>query len=111
MKLHRTFAIGDIHGGLKALEQVLERIQIQENDHFIFLGDYVDGWSESAQVIQYLINFSEKYNCVFIKGNHDVWCEKWLKSGATNDAWLMHGGKDTLESYNGFSEQEKQKHS
>ncbi|AEH00486.1 metallophosphoesterase family protein [Lacinutrix sp. 5H-3-7-4] len=110
MELHRTFAIGDIHGGLKALEQVLERIEIQENDHFIFLGDYVDGWSESAQVIQYLIYFSEKYNCVFIKGNHDVWCEKWLKSGATNDAWLMHGGKGTVESYNGFSEEEKQKH-
>ncbi|APY01322.1 metallophosphoesterase family protein [Lacinutrix venerupis] len=110
MAVNRTFAVGDIHGGLKALKQVLERIEKQDNDCFIFLGDYVDGWSESAQVIQYLIHFSEKYDCVFIKGNHDVWCEKWLESETTNEAWLIHGGKETVESYNAFSEEEKQKH-
>ena len=57
----RTLAIGDIHGGLKALEQLLERVEIKENDSFIFLGDYVDGWSDAAQVIQFLIEFSEQY--------------------------------------------------
>ena len=51
----RTLVIGDIHGGLKALHQVVERANITKDDHLIFLGDYVDGWSESAQVLQYLI--------------------------------------------------------
>ena len=41
MALNRTFAVGDIHGGLKALKQLLERIEKQDNDCFIFLGDYV----------------------------------------------------------------------
>ena len=99
----RVLAIGDIHGGLKALIQVLNKIEVKDEDTLIFVGDYVDGWSESAQVIQFLIELSENINCVFIKGNHDVWCEDWLRSGEVNPTWFMHGGKETLESYNGFS--------
>ncbi|KGL58583.1 metallophosphoesterase family protein [Polaribacter sp. Hel1_85] len=107
----RTFAIGDIHGGLKALIQVLNQLEIKEGDKIIFMGDYVDGWSESAQVVQFLIEFSQKFDCVFIKGNHDVWCENWLKdTNDVNPSWYIHGGKETMESYESFSEEEKKLH-
>lgn len=106
----RTFAIGDIHGGLKALIQVLNKIEVKDEDTLIFVGDYVDGWSESAQVIQFLMELSEKINCIFIKGNHDVWCEDWLRDGEVNRTWYMHGGKETMESYERFSVEEKNKH-
>ncbi|WP_047550744.1 metallophosphoesterase family protein [Psychroserpens sp. Hel_I_66] len=106
----RTFAIGDIHGGLKALKQLLEKLQITKEDKLIFLGDYVDGWSESAQVIKYLIELSKTINCVFIKGNHDVWCEEWLSFGIGNQVWLLHGGKGTIESYGNFSKEQKRLH-
>ena len=79
-----TFAIGDIHGGLKALVQVLNKLEVTEEDTLIFMGDYVDGWSESAQVVSFLIELSKKINCIFIKGNHDVWCEEWLKDESVN---------------------------
>ncbi len=105
-----VFAIGDIHGGLKALIQVLNKIEVKDNDTLIFVGDYVDGWSESAQVIQFLIALSKKINCIFIKGNHDIWCEAWLKCGEVNQTWYMHGGKETLESYEGFSSDLKKDH-
>ena len=106
----RTFAIGDIHGGLKALIQVLNKLEIKEGDKIIFMGDYVDGWSESAQVVHFLIDLSQKFNCVFIKGNHDVWCEEWLKRGDVNPSWYMHGGKETMESYEVFSSEEREQH-
>ena len=106
----RTFAIGDIHGGLKALLQVLNQLEITENDTLIFMGDYVDGWSESAQVLELLMQLSQKINCVFIKGNHDVWCEDWLKEGTVNRSWYMHGGKETMDSYEGFSRNERIQH-
>ena len=106
----RTFAIGDIHGGLKALLQVLNQIEITDQDSLIFMGDYVDGWSESAQVVDFLIQLSEEINCVFIKGNHDVWCEEWLKNGNVTPSWYLHGGKETMESYEGFSDELKKKH-
>lgn len=107
----RTFAIGDIHGGLKALIQVLNQLEITEKDTLIFMGDYVDGWSESAQVVDFLIPLSKKINCIFIKGNHDVWCENWLKDQTdVNPTWYLHGGKETIDSYEGFTIDKKNEH-
>ena len=108
--MKRTIAIGDIHGGLRALKQLLDEIKITKEDTLIFVGDYVDGWSESAQVIQFLIELQNTNDCIFIKGNHDAWCEEWLASGFVNDVWFQHGGKETIESYNGFSDKEKKIH-
>lgn len=106
----RKLIFGDIHGGLKALVQLLDRTTVTTTDTLIFLGDYVDGWSESAQVISHLIDLSEKHTCIFIKGNHDAWCEQWLAFGTENQAWLHHGGLETIESYRGYSKEEKLKH-
>lgn len=106
----RTLVIGDIHGGLKALIQLLERTEVTKSDTLIFVGDYVDGWSDSAQVIQYLIELSKINTCIFIKGNHDVWCEDWLRTGQGEPVWLAHGGQETVESYEGFTEEEKKQH-
>lgn len=106
----RTFVIGDIHGGLKALIQLLNKLELKEEDTLIFMGDYVDGWSESAQVIQFLIELSQSFNCIFIKGNHDVWCETWLGDDEVNPTWYMHGGKETLKSYEGVSDHVKKTH-
>ncbi|MBO3115696.1 serine/threonine protein phosphatase [Winogradskyella sp. DF17] len=106
----RTLVIGDIHGGLRALDQLLERAQVGFTDNLIFLGDYVDGWSESAQVISRLIEASKHNKCVFIKGNHDVWCEDWLRDGVANPVWVQHGGQETIESYKNTSDAEKKAH-
>jgi serine/threonine protein phosphatase 1 len=106
----RTLAIGDIHGGFRGLIQLLERAKVTKNDTLIFVGDYVDGWSESAQVIQYLIELSKTNDCIFIKGNHDVWCEDWLRTGEGEPVWLAHGGKEAVDSYETFSEDEKKQH-
>lgn len=95
----RTFVIGDIHGGLKALVQVLERATVTDDDTLVFLGDYVDGWSESAMVIDYVMQLSDRQPCIFIKGNHDEWCEDWLRTGQADKTWLFHGGMATVKSY------------
>lgn len=106
----RTLAIGDIHGGLKALKQLLQRIALTPEDKLIFLGDYVDGWSESAQVITFLIELEKTNPCVFIKGNHDVWCQDWLRIGKGEAVWLHHGGSETVESYKTISDYEREQH-
>lgn len=108
--MKRTLVFGDIHGGLNALVQLLERVSISENDRLIFLGDYVDGWSESAQVIDFLMDLSKKHECIFIKGNHDAWCQEWLMNDVVNDIWFLHGGKSTIESYQNFGLSEKLQH-
>ncbi|NNF31770.1 MAG: serine/threonine protein phosphatase, partial [Flavobacteriaceae bacterium] len=66
----RTLVVGDIHGGLKGLKQALERVNPTHEDLFIFVGDYVDGWSENAETVSFLLKFSEEYQCIFLRGNH-----------------------------------------
>lgn len=102
----RKIVIGDIHGGLKALVQLLKNIDITPNDELIFLGDYVDGWSDSANVVSYLIELGKQNTCTFLRGNHDDLTHRWLKTGELNEQWLQHGGQSSMDAYRNFSQEE-----
>ena len=106
----RTVVIGDIHGAYKALKQLLEKANLPKDTKYIFVGDYVDGWSESAEVVSYLIDFSEKNDCVFIRGNHDELLYNYLKYNDDNPAWRSQGGESSIQSYAKLSEEEIEKH-
>ncbi|SHG64789.1 serine/threonine protein phosphatase 1 [Salegentibacter echinorum] len=106
----RSIAIGDIHGGLKALIELLEKIKVRPEDELIFLGDYVDGWSDSANVVSYLIELAQQNTCIFLRGNHDDLVYQWLKTGELNEKWLEHGGQSSIDAYRNFSSEEKEKH-
>jgi serine/threonine protein phosphatase 1 len=106
----RTLVIGDIHGGLEALKQVLDRVDPGREDRMVFIGDYVDGWSEAFGTIEYLIELSSIHNCIFIRGNHDELLRDFLKTGKARELWLAHGGGSSRDSYAGRSGKEIGKH-
>lgn len=108
--MSRTFVVGDIHGGLRALQQVLGKVPYTSKDTLIFLGDYVDGWSESAGVVAFLLKFSEKQDCRFLRGNHDELITNYLVDGKAHPLWLAHGGQSGKESYDALDLLEKEKH-
>ena len=111
--MNRTLVIGDIHGGLRALHQILERANVTKNDTLIFLGDYVDGWSQSPEVIDYLIELNQQQNCIFIRGNHDELLLDWLTYNDENideGMWFKHGGEATVIAYANVSENKKNIH-
>ena len=111
--MSRTLVIGDIHGGLRALHQIMERAKVTTNDTLIFLGDYVDGWSESPQVIDYLLTLGKKQHCIFIRGNHDELTLDWLTNNIKNineEMWFIHGGEATVLAYSKVTEATKKKH-
>jgi serine/threonine protein phosphatase 1 len=101
----RTLVIGDIHGGLRALHQIMERANVTPKDTLIFLGDYVDGWSQSPQVIDYLMELKTKQNCIFIRGNHDELLLEWLNKTKDNPLWYKHGGESTVLAYDTVNEE------
>ena len=100
----RTIVIGDIHAGLKALKALIDQLQLCQEDQLIFLGDYVDGWSDAAPTISYLIELKAQYNCLFLRGNHDQLCLDWLKGLHKREQWLLHGGQATVESYQAITD-------
>ena len=109
----RKFVLGDVHGGLKAIHQVLERANVTNNDTLIFLGDFVDGWSESPAVLDFLIGLQKKQACIFIRGNHDELLLDWLLGNNENideKLWFQHGGEATVLSYQNINAETKEKH-
>jgi len=95
----RTLVVGDIHSGLRALEQVMDKANVTPRDHIIFLGDYVDAWSTAVETVDFLIELKDSFNCTFIRGNHDELCRDWLLTQKDNPQWLAHGGTATRQSY------------
>jgi serine/threonine protein phosphatase 1 len=94
----RFMVVGDIHGRVTALKQVLQRSGFdKENDMLIVLGDIVDGGYHTYEVVEELLTI--KY-IVYIIGNHDEWFMNHIKSGWAGEVWLSQGGKNTIKSYN-----------
>jgi serine/threonine protein phosphatase 1 len=96
----RTLVMGDVHGGYRALVQVLERAGFDpENDRLICLGDVCDGWSQTKECIDYFLGLK---NLVYIWGNHDRWAYEWMIGLVhLSDFWLWYnqGGRATMASY------------
>jgi len=95
-----TFVIGDIHGRIEALKEVLSLCKFNyDEDKLIVLGDVTDGGYNTYEVVEELLKIK---NIVFIMGNHDEWFMDYMKSGWSEDIWLSQGGKNTIKSYAQF---------
>ncbi len=94
------YAIGDIHGSLKALETIFKEGIVQRNDKVVFLGDYVDRGPDSKGVIDWLVKNKEDFNFEFILGNHEIMMVAAKGSQERQLEWLHFGGASTLDSYN-----------
>lgn len=104
----KTFVIGDLHGGYRALLQVLERSNFDyEDDKLISLGDIADGWTEVVECFELFLNLKK---FVMVRGNHDQWLKEYLMSGDKPDMWTKQGGKNTLMSYYKHGEEMEKKH-
>ncbi|MDY6849825.1 MAG: metallophosphoesterase family protein [Geoalkalibacter sp.] len=95
----RLLAVGDIHGCLEKLCTLMERVAPQSDDQVVFLGDYIDRGPDSCGVVDYLLDFAERFpRTVFLKGNHEAMLLDFI-SGRDHLAFLANGGRSTLESY------------
>lgn len=108
--MSKTYVVGDLHGGLKALQQVLKKVPLQPEDTLIFLGDYVDGWSDSAATVGFLMELKQKQNCIFIRGNHDDLVMQYLKGKEMSENWVKHGGQSSKDGYAALTTKEKEQH-
>jgi len=92
-----TFAIGDIHGGYKALKQCLNAAQFKyAEDQLIVLGDVCDGWPQTRECVDELLQIK---NLIFVRGNHDYWVQRWMVADEQPKIWTTQGGLSTMKSY------------
>jgi serine/threonine protein phosphatase 1 len=103
----RLYAIGDVHGRLDLVDDLLARIEDDIADRpvetaaVVFLGDLIDRGPDSAGVVerlQSLQHFPAK--TLFLLGNHEEFLLRALEGepGIAHD-WLGFGGDACAESY------------
>lgn len=103
----RVYAIGDIHGRLDLLDELLQRIDASDSAlgdahiSLIFLGDLIDRGPDSCGVIERAMQLAEVSPSVrFLRGNH----ESVFLGALDGDPRVMRffcdiGGRETLRSY------------
>ncbi len=104
---YRAYAVGDIHGRLDLLDELLAKIEDDMarrrsgQNLVVFLGDLIDRGPQSAQVIERLRTWKPRAaDTIFLCGNHE---EVLLRVLAGEPAilgdWLKFGGVECLASY------------
>ena len=108
----RTFAIGDIHGRLTMLVELLRKIDevaADEPHRIVCLGDYVDRGPASAGVIELLRTRQARAGrdrFVCLKGNHEAMLLAARDDDVAELQWLDNGGVSCLRSYGVLSVEE-----
>lgn len=71
--VQRTAIVGDVHGMLAALRELIAQLQLAAGDRLIFVGDLVDKGPEPAGVLHHLAGLAATapYDIVLVDGNHE----------------------------------------
>jgi serine/threonine protein phosphatase 1 len=99
-----VYAIGDIHGSLHKLRDLMmlcERHADGRTASFIFLGDYIDRGPDSRGVVEALMDMQSRQpdRVIALKGNHEAVALEVVDGETEAELWLREGGTATLRSY------------
>ena len=100
----RTYAIGDIHGCLTKLIELIALCQADAGNRptkFIFLGDYIDRGPDSQGAVEFLMSLQRNRpnNVICLMGNHEDMLLAAVDAPDWEESWLRNGGLQTLQSY------------
>jgi serine/threonine protein phosphatase 1 len=108
------YAIGDVHGELAKLDELLrcireDAVRRKVAHRVVFLGDLVDRGPDSRGVIERVMPLCASGEAIAIKGNHE---ELMLHACANTESigvywWAENGGDETIMSYaraNGYAD-------
>ena len=104
---YRAYSVGDVHGRLDLLDDLLAQIEKDIADFdgrhviLVFLGDLIDRGPSSRQVIERLRAYRPRgVRVIFLAGNHEEVLLRLLagERGLLAD-WLKYGGTECMASY------------
>lgn len=103
-----TVAVGDIHGNLAALLDLLGelRTEVADGDVVVFLGDYIDRGPDSRGCVETILTFRDesRADVVCLLGNHEDWLKR-TQNDHTRHSWLLGmTALDTVRSYSPAAE-------
>lgn len=104
---HRAYAVGDVHGRLDLLNELLGKISADNlgrppaQTTIVFLGDLIDRGPQSAGVVERLRKYRPAFaKTVFLMGNHEEVLLRIVGGEAELLAdWMKFGGAECMRSY------------
>jgi len=103
-----TIAVGDIHGNLLALTDVLDQIrrELQPSDTVVFLGDYIDRGPDAKGCVDAILKFRSEVaaDVVPLMGNHEDWMLSTFHDHRRHSWLLGMEAFDTIRSYSAEAE-------
>lgn len=98
-----VFAIGDIHGNLRALNDLLDQVtpEMGSGDTLIFLGDFIDRGPETRGCIERILELRRTTTgpVIGLMGNHEQWMLE-TRRDFTRHSWILGmEAMPTIESY------------
>jgi len=101
-----TYAIGDIHGNLGPLEDLLSQMtpELRPEDTLVFLGDYIDRGQDARGCVERIIQLRSeaKFSVITLLGNHEQWMLRSLDD-PTRHSWLV--GMEAMETIGSYSKE------
>jgi serine/threonine protein phosphatase 1 len=98
-----TYAIGDIHGNLLALDSLLAQIEpeLKSADTVVFLGDYIDRGPDSKGCVDRILRFRDEAPCpvIGLLGNHEQWMLRTFDDPLRHSWLIGMEAIDTIHSY------------
>jgi serine/threonine protein phosphatase 1 len=99
-----TIAVGDIHGHLPPLKDLLGQLEgeISEGDVVVFLGDYIDRGPDTKGCVDAILRFEASVPAavVCLCGNHEDWLLRTLRDYRRH-SWLL--GMEAFETIGSYS--------
>lgn len=92
----RIHHIGDIHGCNTVLQEYLKD-GMNDDELYIFCGDYIDRGIENVEVIKFLFNIMDKPNVILLEGNHERWLWYWAHGGTSQSKEFENVTRRQLE--------------
>ena len=98
-----TAVIGDVHGNLRALDDLLAQLGplLAAKDTAVFLGDYIDRGPDTRGCIDRILRWQKESpaRVITLLGNHEDWLLRSIKD-PTRHSWLVGMEADeTIVSY------------
>ena len=94
----KVHIFGDIHGCYSPLEEYFNNNKIQDNELYVFTGDYFDRGFENLKIFEFVKNHINDKNFIFLIGNHE---DRLYKYACDDEYKLDYDLKTTISQIEG----------
>lgn len=77
---YRVVAISDVHGHVDHLKALISKINLNDEDILVILGDFINRGKNSLKTLAFIQSLGERKNTYILKGNHEFFIHSLIEN-------------------------------